>query len=62
MINTHKTSGCYSVFFKAERALDEFGLSHDELRHLKGELIRSPYHDDEFIQVYLEEEVNALVK
>ena len=32
------------------------------MRHLKGELIRSPYHDDEFIQVYLEEEVNALVK
>jgi len=44
----------------AERAYDEFGITSKDLKHLKSELIRSPYHDDEFIKVYLEEEIQAL--
>ena len=39
------------------RARDEFGITVEDVSHLKHKLMRSPYEDGESIKVYLEDDI-----
>jgi len=65
-LNTEETRGTGSFNFSENntitltRAIDEYGVSQDDLKTLDFFMVRSPYEDGKEIKVFLEDKVIEL--